>query len=77
MDAAHLEENLVALLKDVNKVRPKRDGKFITRVVLTSPPSGETLKIDPFLYIPEERPITDKSEADDKNEEEVQAEATN
>lgn len=28
-------------------MRPKRDGKFITRVIFTSPPSKETLKIDP------------------------------
>ena len=53
MDEKHLEENLDALLKDINTMRPKRDGKFITRVILKSNPSQETLKIDPFLYVPE------------------------
>ncbi|ALC46210.1 mRpL1, partial [Drosophila busckii] len=53
MDAQHLEENLRHLLQDVNQMRPKRDGLFITRVLLKSPPSSEQLKIDPFLYVPE------------------------
>ncbi|XP_075148329.1 mitochondrial ribosomal protein L1 [Haematobia irritans] len=53
MDAKHLEENLRSLLMDINTVRPKREGKFITRVLLKSPPSREQLKIDPFLYVPE------------------------
>lgn len=55
MDPKHLENNLVSLLKDVDTMRPKRDGKFITRVLLKSPPSPEQLKIDPFVYIPEGR----------------------
>lgn len=54
MDPKQLEENLATLLKDVNAMRPKREGQFITRVLLKSPPSGETLKIDPFLYVPAE-----------------------
>lgn len=53
MDAGHLESNLVALLKDVNTIRPRREGTFITRVILKSPPSRECLKINPFLYVPE------------------------
>jgi len=77
MDVAHLEENLVELLKDVNRVRPKRAGQFITRVLLTSPPSGENLKIDPFLYVPEESTFTEKSQADEETSEDVQSEATN
>jgi large subunit ribosomal protein L1 len=54
MDTKQLEDNLVSLLKDIDTVRPKRSGKFITRVLLKSPPSSEQLKIDPFLIIPEE-----------------------
>ncbi|XP_058812444.1 large ribosomal subunit protein uL1m [Topomyia yanbarensis] len=54
MEDKHLEQNLSTLLLDVDSMRPKREGKFITRVLLKSPPSGETLKIDPFLYVPEE-----------------------
>ncbi|XP_013116416.2 large ribosomal subunit protein uL1m [Stomoxys calcitrans] len=53
MDAKHLEDNLCSLLKDINSVRPKREGRFITRVLLKSPPSREQLKIDAFLYVPE------------------------
>lgn len=80
MEPKHLEENLVALLTDVNKVRPKREGRFVTRVLLTSPPSGETLKIDPFVYIPEERTAADKTQqaADEAdNNEDEKAEAAN
>lgn len=33
MDEKKLEENLHALLEDVNSVRPKRDGLFITRLI--------------------------------------------
>ncbi|KAJ6638193.1 39S ribosomal protein L1, mitochondrial [Pseudolycoriella hygida] len=76
MDTKHLEANLVALLTDVNKMRPKREGKFVTRVFLTSPPSGEILKIDPFLYIPVEREVSDKT-GNVEDVEEVQAEAAN
>lgn len=53
MDPKHLEENLVSLIKDVNMSRPKRAGKFITRVLLKSPPSPEVFKINPFLYVEE------------------------
>ena len=53
MDAQHLEENLCSLLQDVNSVRPKREGRFITRVLLKSPPSREQLKIDAFQFVPE------------------------
>lgn len=78
MDPKHLEENLVALLTDVNSVRPKRAGKFVTKVLLTSPPSGEVLKIDPFVYIPEERIAASTSKDDEGDvEEESKSEATN
>lgn len=50
MPKEHLKSNLVNLLKDVNSLRPKREGKFITRVIMTSPPSRETLKIDPSEF---------------------------
>lgn len=76
MDAKHLEENLVSLLKDIDTIRPKRDGKFITRVLIKSPPSPEQLKIDPFVYISEEyvrksggrhAQVEEDEEADDEN----------
>lgn len=53
LDTKHLEENLRSLLLDVNMARPKREGRFITRVLLKSPPNREQLKIDPFQYVPE------------------------
>lgn len=53
MDPKQLEDNLISLLKDVDSIRPKRAGKFVTRVLIKCPPSSEQLKIDPFLYIPE------------------------
>lgn len=73
MDAKHLEENLAALLKDINGMRPRRDGPFITRTILKSPPSRETLKIDPFVYVPEKnvkstRPAQDLAEDDDEED---------
>ncbi|XP_050089664.1 50S ribosomal protein L1 [Anopheles aquasalis] len=75
MDSKHLESNLIALLQDVNSMRPKREGKFVTRVLLKSPPSGENLKIDPFLYIPAEASFSKKaskaeSVVDEEEEEE-------
>lgn len=82
MDAKHLEENLAALLTDVNKMRPKREGRFVTRVLLKSAPSSEVFKIDPFLYIPEERINTGKSQKqeetfDEEDQDDDQAEAKN
>lgn len=54
MDSNHLEANLKSLLDDINAVRPKREGRFVTRVLLKCFPGTEQLKIDPFVYIPEE-----------------------
>lgn len=54
MDTQHLEANLRAVLEDINHHRPKREGRFITRVLLKSPPSKELFKIDPFQYVSEE-----------------------
>ncbi|XP_053681103.1 39S ribosomal protein L1, mitochondrial [Anopheles nili] len=70
MDAKHLESNLVSLLQDVNSMRPKREGKFVTRVLLKCPPSGENLKIDPFVYIPAEGVFSKKSAKSESNAEE-------
>lgn len=80
MDSKLLEENIVSLLKDIDSIRPKRAGKFITRVLLKSPPSSEQLKIDPFVYVPEgkkeDKKVTKKPEPakkelqDDEDEDE-------
>uniref|UniRef100_A0A6B2E7X8 Putative 50s ribosomal protein l1 ic n=1 Tax=Phlebotomus kandelakii TaxID=1109342 RepID=A0A6B2E7X8_9DIPT len=71
MDIDHLEKNLISVLKDVDSVRPKRDGKFITRVLLKSSPSSEQFKIDPFLYVNE---TYEKFVAKEDNEAEVKDE---
>ncbi|XP_064535772.1 large ribosomal subunit protein uL1 [Drosophila montana] len=71
MDTQHLEENIRFLLQDVNTMRPKRDGRFITRVLLKSAPSSEQLKIDPFVYIPE---LYDKNVAKVSKEAKMEAE---
>ncbi|CAH1118839.1 unnamed protein product [Phaedon cochleariae] len=51
MDPKHLEENFAALVRDVNTMRPKRAGHFISRCILWSPPSPEKLKVDHERYI--------------------------
>lgn len=51
MDAKLIEENIDALLKDLQSARPKRDGLFITKCLIVSPPSKEMLKIDPFVHV--------------------------
>lgn len=53
MPTEQLEANVAALLRDVNVIRPRREGRFVTRVLLRTTPSREQLKIDPFVYIPE------------------------
>lgn len=70
MDTKHLEANLKAVLEDINTFRPKREGRFITRVLLKSAPSKEMFKIDPFQYVSEEYKRTGKKS------EEVQSEET-
>lgn len=45
MDSKLVAENIEVLLKDLQSARPKRDGPFITRCFIVSPPSRETLKI--------------------------------
>lgn len=77
MDTKHLEANLKAVLEDINLFRPKREGTFITRVLLKSHPSKETFKIDPFQYVSEEYvrtgKKTDVSKEQDEQEEEQAA----
>jgi large subunit ribosomal protein L1 len=75
MDSKHLENNLISVLKDVDSIRPKRAGKFITRVILKSPPSSELLKIDPFVHVAETIMKDPKSaDIDEEEEEETVAE---
>lgn len=75
MTTPQLKDNLLALLVNVNAQRPKRQGSFITRVVLTSPPSKETLLVDPEDYAKEIAPKktvkknTGKQEVQEEEEE--------
>lgn len=71
MDSSHLESNLKSLLEDINSVRPRREGKFITRVLLKCVPGTEQLKIDPFVYVPEEAAKKSSSKAEPAEEREV------
>lgn len=71
MEKKHLESNLSSLLKDIDSMRPKREGKFITRVTLKSPPSKEELKIDPFVYVTETRAGFKKQTIVDEQEEQI------
>lgn len=50
MPSEHLIENFNDIITSVNTQRPKRGGKFITRVLFTSPPSKEILRIDPIDF---------------------------
>ncbi|XP_069688986.1 large ribosomal subunit protein uL1m [Periplaneta americana] len=73
MDVSHLEANFTALLKDVNSMRPKREGPFITKCCLVSLPSPERLKIDFSQYIDEVRQ-GEKDENEDADNEQVKDE---
>lgn len=73
MDTKHLEANLKAVLEDINSFRPKREGHFITRVLLKCPPSKEMFKIDPFQFVAEEyRRSGRKAQTEDKEEDETE-----
>lgn len=63
MPIDHLVSNFNSLLTNVNTMRPKREGRFITRVIFTSAPSKEKFKIDPkeFPFDYEQVSATDKS----------------
>jgi large subunit ribosomal protein L1 len=74
MNPQHLEDNLSSLLKDIDIMRPKREGKFITRVWIKSPPSKERFKINPFLFVPEEKDFTKKPSVSATSEEELEEE---
>lgn len=62
MPAEHLIENFNDIMTSVNTLRPKRGGKFITRVLFKSPPSKEIFRIDPveFPFEDYERPEDEK-----------------
>lgn len=61
MPTDHLANNFSEIIKAVNEFRPKRGGKFVTRVYCTSPPSKEIFQIDPADF-----PIEDFARPEDE-----------
>ncbi|XP_014273714.1 large ribosomal subunit protein uL1m [Halyomorpha halys] len=76
MEVNHLEENFKCLLEDINMMRPKRPGPFITRALLTSAPSVERLKVGLEPYLAEDF-VKDayESDSDDESTEKAKAKA--
>jgi hypothetical protein len=70
MDTSHMEENFSALLKDVNSVRPNREGPFITKCCLVTLPCSERLKVDYKQYIDEVGNEKEKGDEEEEDEEE-------
>ncbi|XP_063546423.1 large ribosomal subunit protein uL1m [Cydia strobilella] len=66
MDVKQVAENIAALLKDIQSARPKRAGLFITKCLISSPPSTEKLKIDPFVHV--DRTLTQEVQDDSDDE---------
>uniref|UniRef100_A0A0A9VZT1 39S ribosomal protein L1, mitochondrial n=1 Tax=Lygus hesperus TaxID=30085 RepID=A0A0A9VZT1_LYGHE len=67
METSHLRENLIALLESIQTARPKREGPFITRVLMTCPPSVERLKLNLIPLIGEDATAEDEdSDSDDE-----------
>nr|CAH7757949.1 unnamed protein product [Callosobruchus chinensis] len=73
MDTKHLEENYIALMKDVYSMKPKRPGEFIRRCLLWSPPSQEKLKVEheSYLDIPKKQEIIDEANEEDRKEDRI------
>ncbi|XP_004926849.1 large ribosomal subunit protein uL1 [Bombyx mori] len=68
MEPKQVAENIGKLLKDVQAVRPKRDGLFVTRCLLVSPPSTEQLMIDPFVFVDRTLSKEVQDDSDDEDE---------
>lgn len=67
MESKQVAENLEALLKEIDSGRPKREGLFITRCHLYSPPSPETLIINPFVYVSRSLSLQNENDSDDED----------
>lgn len=70
MDTSHLEENFSDLIKDVNSMRPNREGPFITKCCLVAPPSPERLKVCYSQCLDEDTSKREEEEEHDDEEEE-------
>ncbi|XP_008559084.1 50S ribosomal protein L1 [Microplitis demolitor] len=65
MDNKQLEENFITLIKDVESVRPNRQGPFIFRTSLRSPPTTESFKINFEHYLQDVEPTDELSDDED------------
>ncbi|XP_030035467.2 50S ribosomal protein L1 [Manduca sexta] len=68
MEPKQIADNVDVLLKDMQLMRPRRDGLFITRCLIKSPPSKEIFKIDPFVYVDRELSKEVQEDSDDEDE---------
>ncbi|XP_014469238.1 PREDICTED: 39S ribosomal protein L1, mitochondrial [Dinoponera quadriceps] len=68
MDVKQLEENLVAIINDINDAKPRRPGPFITRVRLTSPLTSEMFKIEFEQYLPKDSVAIEGEEEEEKDD---------
>lgn len=64
MPTEHLVDNFTSIITTINRIRPNRGGKFITRVFFKTPVSDESFLIDPldFPFEDYERPRAPKKE---------------
>ncbi|XP_011153153.1 39S ribosomal protein L1, mitochondrial isoform X2 [Harpegnathos saltator] len=75
MDVKQLEENLAAVITDINDAKPHRPGPFITRVRLMSLPLPEMCKIEFEQYLSTDK-IAVKEEEEEEEEEKREKEDT-
>ncbi|ERL89871.1 39S ribosomal protein L1, mitochondrial [Dendroctonus ponderosae] len=73
MDPEDLERNFIALINDIYTQKPKREGQFVTRCLLWSPPSDEKLKVGFSHYLIDNKKKASEEAADEVIEESVAA----
>ncbi|KAG5311975.1 RS8 protein, partial [Acromyrmex insinuator] len=71
MDTKQLEENFATIIKDVNKVRPRRPGPFITRARITCSPSSEKFKVDFEQYLSKDKVTLEAEEEAEEAKQDV------
>ncbi|KAL6434108.1 hypothetical protein ACFW04_005922 [Cataglyphis niger] len=75
MDTKQLEENFIAIIKDVNAAKPRRPEPFITRIRISCAPATEMFKIDFEQYLSIDSTFKKgegEEEEEDENENEKQ-----
>ncbi|XP_029661895.1 uncharacterized protein LOC115234732 [Formica exsecta] len=69
MDTKQLEENFVAIIKDVNTAKPRRPEPFITRIRISCAPATEMFKVDFEQYLSKDNTFK-KGEEEEEDESE-------